>query len=107
MEVSPTLIAQSILTMGFSKGLWTPDIAEIIKPAIMTDITLIGSRAEVDINFGNAKEIHVDYNSMNKKDKKEAKEKATTESSTQAQQEIEEIQEMLSKKSGLMSKAGE
>jgi len=110
MEMSPTLIAQSILTMGYAKGLWNPDIAELIKPAIITDIVVIGAKAEIDINFGN-EDVYVDYKKMNKEidtdEDIDIEENISTTSSVQPETEVKEIQKMLDKKGGLMSKVGE
>ncbi len=111
MDVNPIIIAKSILNMGWSRGLWTPDVAEVLVPAIVTDITIIASEADVDINFGEDnipihKDVVKEYEEANKID----------------EEEVEEIQETLKDRadkaiknisygdvggSSLMSKKGE
>ena len=73
MEVPPTLIAQSMVNMAWSRGMISPDVAELIKPSIAIDITLIGSQADVDINFGDESDLDIDYKKIYLDDKKKRK----------------------------------
>tara|TARA_Y100000004_G_C8942460_1_gene424743 strand:- start:398 stop:925 length:528 start_codon:yes stop_codon:yes gene_type:complete len=103
MGVSPRLIARSTVLVGWMNNLWNPDVAEMLKQAIAVDVTLIGTEADIDINFDIPKSnFNVDYKEMHNRRKQKLSEEMDD-------SVIEDVQEALKDrgsqtKKGLMSK---
>ena len=89
--------------VGWMNNLWNPDVAEMLKQAIAVDVTLIGTEADIDINFDVPKSnFNVDYKEMHNKRKQKLSEEMDD-------SVIEDVQEALKDrgsqtKKGLMSK---
>jgi len=104
MNVPPTTIAKSVVIMGWMRGLWNPDVAEMLKQAVSVDITLIGTEADIEMTFNkDRKNKTVDWKSLYNKRKKELNKETDNSVVDNIQDALEDRQVEVSKK-GLMSR---